>query len=232
MDNFAKLFTLPDLPDTFQFFSFSIPTARNLGLYLSHSVVHFPWLCQPLGPNGKSRERENKIIRDFPLLDTMAPLIRREVSLPSEPLVTYRLSWVGAWGDGKMEKIFKYFPHPFWSSQTPFSPLSPTLGGFLGLLLSTPKSASDLHTVVPLAWGYHRKNTMNSLLAWWYFKIQICIPTSPATVYFTESSNSCPIHSVQVPVAFTARSRVECHSVYPWPETLGKFLQNFFSLCS
>lgn len=129
MDNFAKLFTLPDLPDTFQFFSFSIPTARNLGLYLSHSVVHFPWLCQPLGPNGKSRERENKIIRDFPLLDTVAPLIRREVSLPSEPLVTYRLSWVGAWGDGKMEKMSKYFPHPFWAWTDPFLTPEPNTRG-------------------------------------------------------------------------------------------------------
>ena len=128
---------------------------------------------------------------------------------------------------GKWKKYLSISPTLSEHGQTPFSPLSPTLGGFLGLLLSTPKSASDLHTVVPLAWGYHRKNTVNSLLAWWYFKIQICIPTSPATVYFAESSNSCPIHSVQVSVAFTARSRVECHSIYPWPETLGKFLQNF-----
>ena len=58
--SFSKLFTLPNLSDTFQFSSF-LSLWPDRGLYLSPSATQFPWLCQLLGSNDKK-----KIIRGFP----------------------------------------------------------------------------------------------------------------------------------------------------------------------
>lgn len=73
------------------------------------------------------------------------------------------------WGS---EKTFNISPTLSEHWQTPFPHPKPTLGSLLGLSLSTPRSTSKLPTIVPLAWKYHRKKTVNSLLVWWYFKFR------------------------------------------------------------
>lgn len=71
------------------------------------------------------------------------------------------------WGS---EKTFSISPTLSEHWQTPFPHPKPTLESLLGLSLSTPRSASRLHTIVPLAWTYHRRKTVTSLLVWFKFR--------------------------------------------------------------
>ena len=113
-------------------------------------------------------KQKEKIIRDFSLLETMTPLIKAEGFFPpvSEILGSYRLGHeeMGKW------KNIQYFPHPFWALTDPLSTPKANTREPPGVSLSTPRSTPRLHTIVPLAWKYHRKKTVNSLLVSWYFK--------------------------------------------------------------
>lgn len=68
-------------PWYFQVLFLFIPTARNLGLYLSHSAAHYPWLCPLLGPNSKRTDREKNVSGVFPSLRQWLLCSERKVLL-------------------------------------------------------------------------------------------------------------------------------------------------------
>lgn len=110
---------------------------------------------------------------------------------PSEVLGSYRLGHeeMGKW------KNIQYFPHPFWALTDPLSTPKANVG--------EPPGALTVHTKVRFQASHHSASCLDisqekdSNLFAGLVQIQI-FPNSSTTAYFSESSNCCCRHSVQI----------------------------------
>lgn len=166
----------PRSPWHFLVLFFFIPTAWNLGPYLSHSAAHFPWLGHLLSLHDKRTEREKKHQGFSPPWDNGPSDHRGRVS----SLWAFRglqVTMIGTWEKGEMKK--NYFPHcEYW--QIPFPLLKPELEGFLKLLLFIPMPTSRLHMASHLSWEHQGRR---------YSKLFAGLVILQIPCYFSESSN-------------------------------------------
>lgn len=185
-------------------------------------MAPFPWLCPSPRPSCPRREKilsrvwghnlrsEKKLPfpQSFRCLRTPAVASTTAVGLPG--------SWDARMKEKKCKERGKWgSPLLSLSIRRPLPSLSPW-----GLLREL-SVCNDVHIQCAAAWvgawgGYQEKNSGDLTAGSWYFWVLAF--NLPASIYFSDSSDGCPLHSVQVLLPYSVPD-TGCGRAYPcYPE--------------
>lgn len=123
-----------------------------------------------------------------------------------------------------MEKKPRGFFNSLWTLGVPFSSWARTSGFLLDLFiyvsisLSVSLSQYSLPFKASLNSGYRipEENNGKLTIGSVTFQIQVCFPFPPVDIYFSETSNSCIMHYVQVYCCIYKRKWLLCvYSILP-----------------
>ena len=174
---------------------------QNAGFQLPHSAVHFVWLSLYLKPSGR-RYTEKKQQGLVPLSWDHSFSIQRE-SFPSLRILVVRgppLPILSPWNclgaaaqeSGKKKKKPKGFPSTLANLGIPFPALDQVNKRASPRAFSVWALAPTSEFCTALGLGYRRGKKRDPHCLFGLF------PYLPTTVYFSESSNSYSMHSVQM----------------------------------